>query len=327
MNRREWMMSMGMAAVLQPAERVVVVGDVHGDYERFMEVLIMAGIANRQVNWTGGATQLIQIGDMLHRGPQSRRALDVLMRLQEQAKRAGGLVEMVLGNHEVMRMTGDYRYVSPGEYAEFRTPNSPRERDNYFENYLESLRYEGGEFGRPELTIGFRQQWEASFPLGRAEMIRAFGDRGTYGKWLRKRPVALVAGESLILHAGVSPKYLSWDSDRFAGRFKQDLASLPHVKLEDYLADPLGPFWWRGAALQPEEELAGHFAGLLAQWRVRRMVVGHTPQKGQITPRFGGRVLLADVGLSSLYTGARACLVLERGRAIMLLEDKLIQLP
>jgi hypothetical protein len=327
MNRREWMTGMGMAAVLQPAERVVVIGDVHGDYERFMDVLIMAGVADRQPRWTGGATQLIQIGDMLHRGPQSRRCLDVLMRLQEQAPRTGGLVEMVIGNHEVMRMIGDYRYVSAGEYAEFRTPNSPRMRDDYFERYLERLRYEGGPFGRKELTVGFRQQWEASFPLGRAEMIKAFEDRGTYGKWLRNRPVVLVAGESLIVHAGVSPKYLTWNSNRFTDRFKRDIGSFPHINLDDYLADPLGPFWWRGAALQPDAELEGHIADLIARWGVRRMVVGHTPQRGRITARFGGRVLLADVGLASLYTGARACLVIDRGRPIMLLEDKPVQLP
>jgi hypothetical protein len=233
---------------------------------------------------------------------------------------------MVLGNHEIMRMTGDLRYVSPGEDAEFRTAKSARERDNYFETYLETLRAESKDFNRPDLALGFRQQWEQSFPLGRAELIRAFSARGAYGRWLRQRPVALVAGGSLFVHAGISPKYLLWDNERFVERMLRDL-DLPDPAAGGFLADELGPFWWRGAAQQPEEELEAHMDELLKRWGVRRMVVGHTPQKGAVTPRLGGRILLADVGLSSLYSGARACLVIERGRAMMLLEGKLIQLP
>jgi hypothetical protein len=325
-NRREWMLGMG-AMVMQPApERVVAVGDVHGDYERFLDVLIMANVANRQGRWIGGRTTLIQLGDMLHRGPASRRALDMLMKLQPQARRAGGHVEMILGNHEVMRMIGDLRYVSPGEDAEFRTPNSPRERDVYFESYLEVLRYEGRAMNRPDLAMGFREQWEASFPLGRAEMIKAFSGRGNYGKWLRKRPVAVVAGESLFVHAGISPKYLMWDNERFVERLLLDL-ELPQPDAGGYLADEQSPFWWRGLVQQPEEELAGHIDDVLRRWGVRRMVVGHMPQKGRVTPIYGGKVLLADVGLSSLYSGARACVVIERGQAVMLLEDKIVQLP
>lgn len=325
MNRREWML--GMAVALQPEEgRVVAVGDVHGDYERFMDVLIMASVANRQGRWTGGSTTLIQLGDVLHRGPASRRCLDLLMKLEPQARSAGGRLEMILGNHEVMRMMGDFRYVSPGEDAEFRTPKSPRERDLYFETYLNVMRHEGRPMDRPDLAMGFREQWEASFPLGRAEMIKAFSDRGTYGKWLRKRPIAVVAGESLFVHAGISPKYMMWDDGRFVDRFRHDI-DMQDPEAGGFLSDALGPFWWRGLVQQPEWELAEHIDALLARWQVRRMVVGHMPQKGRVRPIFGGKVLLADVGLSTLYGGARACVVIERGRAHMLLEDKIFQLP
>lgn len=325
MNRREWML--GMAVALQPGDsRVVAVGDVHGDYERFMDVLIMAGVANSRGRWTGARATLIQLGDVLHRGPASRRCLDLLMKLEPQARSAGGRVVMILGNHEVMRMMGDFRYVSPGEDAEFRTPKSPRERDLYFETYLNVMRHEGRPMDRPDLAMGFREQWEASFPLGRAEMIKAFGDRGAYGKWLRNRPVAVVAGESLFVHAGISPKYMLWDDGRFVDRFRHDI-DMQDPEAGGFLADELGPFWWRGLVQKPESELAEHIDALLARWKVRRMVVGHHPQKGVIRPIFGGKVLLADAGISELYGGARACLVIEGGRAQMLLDGRLHQLP
>lgn len=325
-NRREWMLGMGVALMQPAAARVVAVGDVHGDYERFLDVLIMAGVADSQGRWTGGRAALIQLGDVLHRGSASRRVLDLLMRLQQQARRAGGLAEMVLGNHEVMRMKGDLRYVSPGEDAEFRTKKSARARDAYFDTYLEILRSENRAMNRPDLALGFREQWEASFPLGRAELIRAFSARGEYGKWLRQRPVAVVAGESLFVHAGISPKYLLWDNARFVDRLLHDL-DLPQPDAGGFLADEESPFWWQGLVQRPESELAAHVSEVLRRWGARRMVLGHMTQQGRVTPIHGGKVLLADVGLSSLYSGARACVVIERGRASMLLDGKPVQLP
>lgn len=325
MNRREWML--GMAVALQPgAGRIVAVGDVHGDDERFMDVLLMAGLVNSRRQWSGGRATLIQLGDILHRGPASRRALDLLMNLQRQAKRAGGRVEMLIGNHEVMRLIGDFRYVSPGEDAEFRTARSERKRDEYFEIYLKILQSEGKPAERTDLSIGFRQQWEASFPLGRAEMIEAFAERGRYGKWLRERPVALVAGETLFVHAGISPKYLMWDAERFAERYRRDL-ELQNPEAGGYLSDEEGPFWYRGLATAPEAEMAEHVDAVLERWGVKRIVVGHTPQRDGVKPRFEGKVLLADVGLSTLYGGPRACVEIVGGNVSMLIEGKTVQLP
>jgi len=325
MNRREWMW--GMAMALQPAaERVVAVGDVHGDDERFVDVLIMAGLVNSRRQWTGGRATLVQLGDVLHRGPASRRALDLLMSLQAQARKAGGRVEMLIGNHEVMRLTGDHRYVSPGEDAEFRTARSERRRDEYFEVYLKVLQAEGKPLERGDLSLGFRQQWEASFPLGRAEMIEAFSERGRYGRWLRERPVALKAGDSLFVHAGISPKYLMWDDARFAERFRRDL-ELQDPTTGGFLSDEEGPFWWRGLAQLGEAELEPHLAAVLERWGARRIVVGHMPHTGGVRARLGGRVVLADVGLSALYGGPRACVVIEEGRASVLIEGKTVQLP
>jgi hypothetical protein len=325
MNRRELLMS--FAAALQPApSRLVAVGDVHGDDERFMDVLLMAGLVNSNRQWTGGRAVLIQLGDVLDRGPASRRVLDLLMNLQNQARRAGGLVEMLIGNHEVMRLIGDHRYVSPGEDAEFRTKNSERKRDEYFEIYLKVLQAEGKPLERGDIALGFRQQWEASFPLGRAEMIEAYSGRGKYGQWLRKRPVAMMAGGTLLVHAGISPKYLMWDERRFAERFRRDL-DLEDPDSGGFLSDQEGPFWWRGFVTAGEAEMAAHVDAVLERWSAQRIIVGHTPQRDGVQARFGGKVLLADVGLSTLYGGPRACVVIEGGRASMLIEGKSVQLP
>src|SRR5215469_10729313 len=101
-------------------ERVVAVGDVHGDYEQLVAVLKTAALIDDQLNWTGGKTHLVQNGDLLDRGPDSRKAMDLLIRLEKQAGEAGGYVHALIGNHEAMNVYGDFRYTSAGEFAAFR---------------------------------------------------------------------------------------------------------------------------------------------------------------------------------------------------------------
>ena len=96
-------------------ERIVAVGDVHGDYQQFLTVLKMTGLIDDTNAWTGGKTHLVQTGDILDRGPESYRVLDLLMNLEGQAEAAGGMVHTLVGNHEAMVLTGDYRYVHPDE--------------------------------------------------------------------------------------------------------------------------------------------------------------------------------------------------------------------
>jgi calcineurin-like phosphoesterase family protein len=101
------------------ASRIVAVGDVHGDYGQFVKVLRAAKVIDKKNQWIAGKTRLVQTGDVLDRAADSRKAMDLLMRLEKQAKAAGGAVHALLGNHEAMVLMGDYRYVHPGEFAAF----------------------------------------------------------------------------------------------------------------------------------------------------------------------------------------------------------------
>src|SRR5262245_27458863 len=92
---------------LETAERVVAIGDVHGAYGRFVAILREAGLIDQRERWTGGRAVFVQTGDVLDRGADSRRALDLLRKLETDAARAGGRVVPLLGNHEIMRMLGD----------------------------------------------------------------------------------------------------------------------------------------------------------------------------------------------------------------------------
>lgn len=108
-------------------ERIVAVGDVHGDYDQFVTTLRAAGIVNRELEWIGGTTHLVQTGDVLDRWPDSRKVMDLLMRLEQEAPRHGGAVHALIGNHEAMAMAGDRRYVHEGEIAAFGSEEQYRQ--------------------------------------------------------------------------------------------------------------------------------------------------------------------------------------------------------
>ena len=120
------------ACDLRTTERVVAVGDVHGAYDHFVGILRAAGLIDARARWSGGRAILVQTGDVLDRGPDSRKALDLLRRIEREAARAGGRVYPLLGNHEFMRMIWDWRYVSAEELAAFRTGDSADLRERAF---------------------------------------------------------------------------------------------------------------------------------------------------------------------------------------------------
>lgn len=97
--------------------RIVAIGDIHGDPSALLHVLSMAGLVDKTGRWTGGNTTVVQTGDTTDRGPDSKGVLSHIRRLQGEAHAAGGKFIALLGNHEVMNMQGDLRYVNPADTA------------------------------------------------------------------------------------------------------------------------------------------------------------------------------------------------------------------
>src|SRR5688500_11181641 len=147
-------------------DRVVAVGDVHGDYDQFAAVLRSAGLVDAQARWTGGKSHLVQTGDLLDRGADSRKVMDLLLRLEEEAQQAGGRVHCLIGNHEAMNLYGDLRYLAPGEIAAFRDANSEKAREEFYKEHQKELE-RGLPPGKvPKFDDAYRKRWEAEVPLG-----------------------------------------------------------------------------------------------------------------------------------------------------------------
>jgi hypothetical protein len=281
-------------------EKVVAVGDLHGDFDQFVAVLKSASLVDDQNNWTGGKTHLVQTGDSLDRGPTSRKIMDLLMVLEQQAANSGGYVHALLGNHESMNMIGDFRYTSPGEYASFRDQNSEKIRD-------EAYRREGQ--GQD------RAQWNTTHPLGYFEHRAALAPNGRYGKWLLGHDCVIKINSTLFLHGGISPKYVSQKIRQINDEVRSELKQ--GDKLEAGIVRDLdGPLWYRGLAQANEKELEPHVNKVLKNFGVEQIVVSHTFAATVITSRFDRRVILIDIGISRVYdhVGRVGCLVIEQGQ-------------
>jgi hypothetical protein len=319
-RRREFLAMAGAGALAraQAEPRLVVVGDVHGDLDRFIDVLTMAGLLDDGQRWAGGRSQLVQLGDLVDRGSQTKAVLELMFRLAREAKKAGGQVSCVIGNHEAMRMAADLRYVAAAEYESFRTKNSDKERDELLMGKLDRQSSLGGVQERTDLSMDFRRQWEKDHPLGQAELLRAFSPKGVFGKWILQQEVILTARDTLFVHGGISPKYLEWSASRFRDRIREELRDPAAAGPEAVFLDQEGPLWWRGLANLPEAAIAEHVDQVLARHKVKRIIVGHTPTQRGVVSRLGGKVILADVGLSAYFGGRRACVVIEGDRAFAL---------
>jgi hypothetical protein len=154
--------------------RIVAIGDLHGDYDAWQAITRSAGLVDNRGRWSGGATVLVQTGDIVDRGPASRRILDQLMRLQREAPRRGGRVVVLTGNHEAMNLTGDLRYVHPGEYAAFVTSDSKRLRDLLFAQQAASFAARVGAGERKLSQAQVRALFDQQTPLGLVEHQLAF---------------------------------------------------------------------------------------------------------------------------------------------------------
>ena len=288
-------------------ERIVAVGDVHGDYAEFVKVLREAELINRRRNWIAGETHFVQVGDLPDRGPDTDKIVELLQKLEQQAEEDGGKVHALIGNHEAMNMLGDLRYVHPGEYAAFRSSRSRQYRDNYYEQVLQQRRLEDPEF---EASPEFRQEFEARFPLGYVEHRLAWAPAGEIGGWVLEHNVVVKIDRYLFLHAGLSPAVLGMALEDINQQVRHELAG--NLGEEPGLSEADdGPLWYRGLAQNDAATELAHVDALLGFYDVDHIVIGHTPGAGVILPRFEGKVLIVDTGLSTYYGAHGASLLIE----------------
>jgi hypothetical protein len=298
-------------------DRIVAIGDVHGAYDRMVGILQTTGLIDTRLRWTGGKAHLVQLGDLLDRGPDSRKALDLLRKLEGDAPRAGGAVHVLLGNHEAMRMLGDLRYVVDDEYKAFVSNQSEDIKRSVAENVPKER----------------RDQFLKETPLGQVEMMVAFGRQGLYGQWLRTLPVVIKINGVLFLHGGISPATadMSCEALNTAAQreLTEDLEKTREDSLHSLVGGEDGPLWYRGLAEEPDA-FAPTVDDILARQKASTIVIGHTISPDfRIRSRFGGRVFQIDTGMNPAYVpqGRASALEIQKGVFTAIYADRRDVLP
>lgn len=330
-------------------QRVVAFADVHGAYQELLSVLRETAVIDESLHWRGGATHLVSLGDLLDRGPDSRRVLDLLMRLEGEAREAGGALHLVLGNHEVMNIAGDLRYVSAAEYLAFAGSDDDALREAAWQRVHEQ---------EPE---ALRADFDIAFPAGYFAHRHALSPTGRYGAWLMSKPFLIAINDTAFVHAGLPDMvarlgldatnqtlraqltgYLqTWAAtatelvltrpvaflerpDAVAGRGAGEQAQKLRAMQDEEIFTPRGPTWFRGQALCHPYTETGNLENALGRLGVSRVVVGHTVSpSGMALSRFDGRVILLDTGmLQQVYKGSPAALVFEDGRWTVVYADR-----
>ncbi|MEQ1491774.1 MAG: metallophosphoesterase, partial [Terricaulis sp.] len=286
---------------------------LEGDYDKFVDMLRTANLIDAQNNWTGGQTHLVQLGDIPDRGPNTRMIMDLLIRLEPQAQRAGGYVHALIGNHEAMNIEGDLRYTDPREFAAFATSRSTRARNQYYTQFTRALRRSPPATGLPTFDAAYRRQWDQEHPLGWVEHRQAWSPTGQYGRWITRHDAVIRINDTLFLHAGLGPNFaaaprVAMNDDVRLGVRGQTSRTYP-----DIVHDQQGPLWYRGLSQGPEAAETANLENILRSQGVARIVVGHTKVTSTVLPRFNGRVLVADIAVPRGHSDPHAFLIMENG--------------
>jgi hypothetical protein len=304
-----------VSAASAPA-RIVAVGDLHGDYSAWMDIVRDARLVDAANHWAGGKTVLVQLGDIVDRGPDSLKIIRSLQQLQVEAPRSGGRVVVVLGNHEAMNLLGDFRYTTPGEYASYADERSPARREQVYMRIRKQLEAAAHAVNPAATPSQVRDQWLAKTPLGWVEHQQAWSRSGELGKWATRNPAVAKVGDTLFVHGGISAEYARLSLDQLNARVQQAMATAQAGR-GSVLEDPLGPLWYRGLAGRPDadanaERAAMHSPALpaeqelgavLAAYGAKRLVIGHTPNLGGIVISPDGRLARIDTGMTRYYGG------------------------
>lgn len=285
----DWAGTLDRPSRYPSAERVVAIGDLHGDLAAARAALRLAGAIGDDDRWIGGDLVLVQTGDILDRGDDAVEILDLFDGLSGQAGAAGGEIHLLNGNHELMNVKLDMRYVSVGGYLDFL----PGEK-------------------RDPATATAQDVVD-----GVAERILAIRPGGTLARRFAERNVITIIGDTVFVHGGVLPHLVDYGVERLNQETREwargDLRCPPEP-----LFGSDGPLWSRHYSDEPDDGDCRLLGDTLQRLGAKRMVVGHTVQGDGISPACGGLVWRIDVGMAEHYGGSVEVLDLSGGEVRVL---------
>ncbi len=244
-------------SVFPGSEKMFVLSDIEGTFEGMYMLLFKGGVIDAQFNWTFGNGQLVICGDMFDRGSEVTACFWLLYKLEDEAKAKGGYVHVILGNHELMNLYGDTRYVN--------------------KKYMDVADI---------LQKKYNDLYDGDTELGR--WLRTKNIIEKIGTWL-----CLHGGVSdFINKSGLSAGNINELARPFYDKGDEDTV-LIEAKVYPLFHPDTSPFWFRGYI---EEPVVGMdiVNGTLKAFDVKHIIVGHTIVDS-IQPRYDKKVIAIDV--------------------------------
>lgn len=261
--------------------RLVVIGDVHGDVQRFLQCLYAVQVLNQNLEWIAEPkdTVVVQLGDQIDsacRGGENgaweklpdTEMLVLTDRLDEIARLHGGRVLSLLGNHELMNVLGDFAYVSPF-----------------------SLEKTGGAGQRRKMFL----------------------PGGSMAHLLSKRNLVIQIGSYICCHAGLLPHHVIMVNGKLHSinvvarkLLRGEALTFPEQQIcHEVIHNPQGILWTRAymemLAAQNMHLLNEVVEDVLEKTCCKRIVVGHNTVEA-VSVFCNGKLMLVDTGLSRAYS-------------------------
>jgi hypothetical protein len=267
-------------------EKLIAISDIEGNFDAFSGFLLNNGVIDTAFNWTFEQGHLVLVGDFVDRGNNVLPVLWLIYKLEQEAREDGGQVHFILGNHEIMKIQGNFYYA----------------KDKY---------------KRIASTIGSHQN-----PIENQRLL--FSEQSHLGKWLRSKNIIEKIGDYMFVHAGLAPDILDFhlslpemnaiarqniDKDLFKNQSDDEKVN--------FVMGAYGPFWYRGFVddykyynkIKPDQ-----LDAILSTYHVNRFVVGHTIVE-EISKDFEGKVIRLDVKHGkSKYSEKTQGMIIEGGQ-------------
>ncbi|MAJ50058.1 MAG: hypothetical protein CMB82_00365 [Flammeovirgaceae bacterium] len=245
-------------------DSVFVLGDTHGNYEEVVQILQNSKLIDETHQWIGGSAHLVFLGDVLDRGKDALRLMWFIYELEQSASKNGGQIHLILGNHEIMVMSNDLRYVAAKEqqlanmhqvsYQQFYHPTRSV-LGRWLSTKPTALKIDAILFAHGGIILG--------------SSLKSFNDQ-----------VYEFIQAPIFSHLMEQP----FDSVNFSQHDREEQ--------KGYLYDSFGPFWFRGYV--QTDTLESYLDAILINNKAKLHVVGHTTVPN-ISTFYSGKLIATNV--------------------------------
>ncbi|CAN4118132.1 unnamed protein product [Withania somnifera] len=302
--------------------RLIAIGDLHGDFQKSKQAFKLAGLIDDHDKWCGGSTTVVQIGDVLDRGGEELKILYFLEKLNREAVKVNGNVITMNGNHEIMNIDGDFRYVTKEGLKEFQDWGFWYCVGNDMKMLCHGLGKDCVKDIFDGIPFEFRGVKREDVDMIRIR-IAALRPKGPISeRFLAKNQTVVVVGDSVFVHGGLLPKHVEYGFEKVNEEVRDWICGVKGRVPRDLVRGRNSIVWLRKFSneLAKDCDCATLEHVLATIPGVKRMIMGHTIQESGINGVCNNQAIRIDVGMSKGCTnGLPEVLEIDRDKGLRIL--------